>query len=105
MPDIFIIVLSILASVLIYFIGIPYLVKTLGMDKMDTIMKIVKEVVYSIEQTLKDVDGEVKKNEAMKLAKEILNSLKIQVDDKMLDMLIEAAVFLMNNTSESNSLE
>lgn len=104
MPDIFIIVLSILASVLIYFIGIPYLVKTLGMDKMDTIMKIVKEVVYSIEQTLKDVDGEVKKNEAMKLAKEILNSLKIHVDDKMLDMLIEAAVFLMNNTSESNSL-
>ncbi|MDI6601466.1 MAG: phage holin [Thermoanaerobacteraceae bacterium] len=104
MPDMAIVIISIIASVLIYFMGIPYLVKTLGMDKMDTVMKIVKEVVYSIEQTLKDVDGEVKKHEAMKLAKEILNSLKIEIDDKMLDMLIESAVFLMNNTLENNSL-
>lgn len=104
MPDILIVILSVLASVLIYFIGIPYLLKTLGTDKMDTILKIVKEVVYSIEQTLKDVDGEVKKAEAMKLAKEILSSLNIQVDEKMLDMLIESAVFLMNSTLENKVL-
>ncbi|WP_162523555.1 phage holin [Calorimonas adulescens] len=98
MSDILTVIISVIISVLIYFIGLPYLVKTLGQDRMDTIMQIVKNVVYSIEQTLRDVDGEVKKQEAMKLAKEILGSLKIEIDDKMLDMLIESAVFLMNNS-------
>ncbi len=103
MPDIFIIVLSVLTSALVCYISIPYLIGTAGPDRTDAVIKIVKAAVDSTEQTLKDVDGEIKKAEAVKTAKEVLNGLGISADDRMLDMLIEAAVFSMNNASAKNT--
>lgn len=94
-----------IALILIVFacVGVIYLIpyylkKFVPSNELQKAEDIAQQVVYTIEQTMINVSGETKKAKAMELAKEMLSELGIQVSDEILDTLIEAAVFIMNNT-------
>lgn len=65
--------------------------------------EIIKEAVEAAEQTVKGSgQGSVKKEKVLKTVVAWLESKGYDIDDKMLDDLIEAAVFGLNKGKEAN---
>jgi len=91
----FIAALVVGAVVLATFKGADLLRNTIGLSKIEQGRKIVNDVVHYIEQTT-DAPGSVKKEKALALAQYALRLFNIELEDKTVDLLIEAAVFGMN---------
>ena len=79
-----------------------HMLQQLPQQKRDLVEQIVGTVVYAIEQqfdnTLKNPE---KKQEATDRIKKILASLHINVTDELIDAMIEAAVYALNQTKNA----
>src|SRR5436309_2241787 len=95
------IILSIILPPLISLCVVWYkkMVQQLPQQKRDLTQQIVGTVVHAVEQQLDDTAKKPeKKQEAMLLIRKILASLHIDVPDELIDTMIEAAVYAMNQT-------
>lgn len=74
------------------------LIKAWYEEKVDAkIKKAIKEAVEAAEQTIKGSGmGEIKKKEVLNVVVKFINKHGYDVDEKMLNLWIEAAVFAMN---------
>lgn len=72
-----------------------YLVSLLPQRDQYAIEQAVVSVVRAVEQSLPGANGEVKKEEAMRLAELTLKALRLPVDPTVLHVLIEEAVSLL----------
>jgi LL-H family phage holin len=79
------------------------MVQKLPQQKRDIVDQVVRTVVYAVEQKLDDTaSNPQKKQEAVTLVKQILASLHISATDEMIDAVIEAAVFTMNQEKQAS---
>lgn len=70
----------------------------------DKIKNIIKETVEATEQTVKGSGlGTLKKKRVEDLVNEFMSKHGYKMDEKLLNTLIEAAVFTMNSNKEGNS--
>lgn len=78
------------------------LLKELYEARVDEKIKmVVKDSVEAFEQTIKGSGkGPVKKEEVVKYVTNALTKAGVTVDEKKLDVLIEAAVFAMNSQKQ-----
>jgi LL-H family phage holin len=78
------------------------MVQKLPQQKRDLIEQIAGTVVPAIEQKFDNtVKNPEKKQEAVTMVKQILASLHINATDEIIDAVIEAAVFAMNQTKQA----
>ena len=64
----------------------------------DVIKKVIKDSVEAFEQTIKGSGkGPLKKEEVLNYVIDYLDKKGIKIDDARLDILIEAAVYTLNN--------
>lgn len=79
-----------------------HMVQQLPQQKRDLVQQIVNTVVHAVEQQLNDAAKSAdKKQKAVSLIKEILASLHINVSDGLIDAMIEAAVYTMNQEKKA----
>ena len=91
------IVVSVSAAIITIYL-VPYIRNKLKDDKYKELLAIVEVAVKAAEQTIGGGHGKVKKEEVVAFVSLWLSQNGIQITDKQLDNLIEAAVFQMNNS-------
>ncbi|MBI3927289.1 MAG: hypothetical protein HY319_17260 [Armatimonadetes bacterium] len=69
--------------------------RRLSAEMLRTVQTVAEQVVMAVEQTFR-MSGDKKKHMAVKVAREILAELEIQVPELVLDTAIEASVRVMN---------
>lgn len=77
-------------------------IKTLYTNKVndETTKKVIESTVKFVEQVYKDLDGTEKLKKAIEQASEILQSKGINITEAEINMLIESAVYGMNQASK-----
>ena len=82
-------------------------IKTLYTNKVndETTKKVIESTVKFVEQVYKDLDGTEKLKKAIEQASEILQSKGINITDAEINMLIESAVYGMNQASKTKDNE
>lgn len=82
-------------------------IKTLYTNKVndETTKKVIESTVKFVEQVYKDLDGTEKLKKAIEQASEILQSKGINITDAEINMLIESAVYGMNQASKTKDSE
>ena len=80
-----------------------HLIQRLPQQVRELVEEVVHIVVLAVEQTSATLlDSPAKKQAAMKMATEILQSLHVTVSQEMLSTMIEATVFSLNRSFESD---
>jgi len=78
-----------------------HLLARLPLQVHQIVEEVVHIVVLAVEQTSATFsDSPAKKQAAMKMATEILQSLHVPVSQEMLSVMIEAAVFALNQSKD-----
>lgn len=78
--------------------GIPLVERFIEDAKLKSLMQWVDKAVLAAQQTIRaEGSGADKKAIVTKFLKEILTAKNISISDEQLDILIEAAVYAMNN--------
>lgn len=78
--------------------GIPLVERFIEDAKLKSLMQWVDKAVPAAQQTIRaEGSGADKKAIVTKFLKEILTAKNISISDEQLDILIEAAVYAMNN--------
>lgn len=82
-------------------------IKTLYTNKVndETTKKVIESTVKFVEQVYKDLDGTEKLKKAIEQASEILQSKGINITEAEINMLIESAVYGMNQASKTKDSE
>lgn len=81
---------------------VPYLKSLVDGYKYEQLLDTVKQAVEAMEQTVKESgQGKVKKAQVIAFVTAWLNEHNIQITEKQLDVLIEAAVHVMNKKDEN----
>jgi LL-H family phage holin len=77
---------------------IPWIKTQIHESEYAEFLDIVEQAVKALEQTVKaSGQGKIKKAEVIAFVTSWLNTHKIEITEKQLDTLIEAAVWTMNN--------
>lgn len=101
-------VLLLLAGVVGYVVYLlrKAIISKIGQEKYDLINKVVEDIVRYCEQMGLNVgwNGEDKKRMAVNLIHAALEKLGYQVDEKLIDILIERAVQVLNENVLTGSL-
>lgn len=71
------------------------LAKLGGITMLLKVRDLVADTVHAVEQTI-DAPGEEKKQQALEYIDVILEKAKIDLDPQIIDLFLEAAVFIMN---------
>lgn len=83
-----------------------HLIRRLPEQVRELVEEVVRIVVLAVEQTSTAVlDSPGKKQAAMKMATEILQSLHVPVSQEMLSAMIEATVFALNQSKDAHSID
>lgn len=93
------IVLSVVAALITAYL-IPYIKSQTKTKQQEELLAMVDVAVKAAEQSIKN--GQTKKLEATEFVTKWLNERGIKITEDQLDKLIEAAVYTMNN--ESNTI-
>lgn len=104
--QILLVVLPILLPPLISLSVVMYqhLIQHLPQQMRGLVEEVVHIVVLAVEQTSATLsDSPAKKQAAMKMATEILQSLHVNVSQEMLSTMIEASVFTLNQSKDIHS--
>ncbi len=91
----------ILAGAVLLFMILPKLRKSLEEDMTDIGITLLMQLVYSIEQTHKELDGFQKKDMARTRGKEIIEKYTLCMQDEELELFIEGEVYKMKYCSRS----
>ncbi len=104
MKDIIFAVLQITVIISVFAITknvIPYLAQKIKDTNYEWVLNIVKQAVEMAEQTMTGSGkGKDKKTLVTKYIKSVLNDLKIEMSDDQIDILIESAVYAMNQAKK-----
>ncbi|SNS32933.1 Bacteriophage holin of superfamily 6 (Holin_LLH) [Anaerovirgula multivorans] len=95
MLDLILFLLIITLTTIFIFVVAPILSKTLNKDDIEKIQSIIKNVILFIEQTKQGFSNEEKKTMAVNYAKTILEYMELHISDELLDVIIEAQVYLL----------
>lgn len=93
--DFVLFMLVITLTTIFVFVVAPILSKTINKDDIEKIQSIIRNVVLFIEQTQQNLSNEEKKLMAVNHAKSILAFMELHISDELLDVIIEAQVYLL----------
>lgn len=85
---------------------VPNLIKfmrsRLDEQQIENLKIIVENAVHAFEQTITEIHGgEIRKEEVVKFVTEYCEKKGINVDEKLLDILIESVVYQMNKEKKA----
>ncbi len=78
-----------------------YIIAKIGQEKYDAVNKLVEDIVRYVEQMGINIDwdGEDKKRLAINLCHSLIKKAGYEVDEQMLEILIERAVQVINEST------
>ncbi|AKL95231.1 hypothetical protein CACET_c17830 [Clostridium aceticum] len=97
MIDLILFIMITFLTVIFIFVVAPVLTKTINNKDVEKVEILVNRVVLFIEQTEKTISNEEKKHLAISYTKTILEYLDIEFNVLLLEILIEAQVYLLKN--------
>lgn len=84
--------------------GVRFGISKLPETQQTRAQSIVTLVVHSVEQSASTLSGPQKKAQAVRDIESILNALKISIPNTLIDTLIEAAVFALNQIQTTGNV-